>query len=118
VQNTLRKALHWNYDYYVAEKKPPFSNSEDIVRIHVAQCLDILRQQLMCIPDIGVLGQVWYKLESMPQPMPFVDFDTEHQCRDFESVRAWAERHQMPEEMAVDLEHPYKMLGPGGRIYS
>ncbi|KAF2443712.1 hypothetical protein P171DRAFT_455564 [Karstenula rhodostoma CBS 690.94] len=116
--NILRKSLHWNYDYYMAEKKPPFSNSQDIVRIHVTHCLDILRQQLMCVPDIGVLGQVWYKLESMPQPMPFVDFNTEHRCRDFESVRTWAERHQLPDESEVDLEHFYRMPEPGGRIYS
>ena len=117
-QNILRKSLHWNYDYYLAEKKPPFSNSEDIVRVHVTHCLDILRQQLMCVPDVGVLGQVWYKLEDMPQPMPFVDFNTEHRCRDFEGVRAWAERHQLPDEREVDLERFYRMPEPGGRIYS
>jgi hypothetical protein len=114
----VRKALHWNYNYYLAEKKPPFSNSEDIVRIHVTHCLDILRQQLMCVPDIGVLGQVWYKLESMPQPMPFVDSNTEHRCRDFEGVRAWAERQQLPVETDVDLERLYRMPEPGGRLYS
>ncbi|KAL5420268.1 hypothetical protein PMIN03_000095 [Paraphaeosphaeria minitans] len=116
--NILRKSLHWNYDYYLAENKPPFSNSEGIVRIHVTHCLDILRQQLMCVPDIGVLGQVWYKLDSMSQPMPFVDFNTEHRCRDFEGMRAWAERHQLPDERDVDLEQLYRMPEPGAKIYS
>ncbi|KAF1979261.1 hypothetical protein BU23DRAFT_576903 [Bimuria novae-zelandiae CBS 107.79] len=107
--NILRKSLAWNYAYYHAQGHPPFSNSDDIIRVHVTHCLDILRQQLMCVPDVGVLGQVWWKSEEMAQPTPFVEFNTEHRCRDFEGVRAWAERHQLPKEEDVDLERFYRM---------
>lgn len=72
----------------------------------------------MCVPDIGVLGQVWWKSEDMPQPMPFVDFNTEHRCRDFEGVRLWAKKHQLPDEKDVDLEHFYRMPEPGDQIFS
>lgn len=54
----------------------------------------------------------------MAQPMPFVDFNTEHQCRDFEALRAWAEKHQLPREEDVDLERFYKTPEVGDRVLS
>jgi len=41
-----------------------------------AHCLDILRQQLMCTVDIGVLGQIWWNKES---PTAYPDFNTRHE---------------------------------------
>ncbi|KAF2129162.1 hypothetical protein P153DRAFT_341721 [Dothidotthia symphoricarpi CBS 119687] len=114
----LRKTLHWNYDYYLARKEGPFVNSEYIVRIHTTHCLDMLRQVLMCNPDVGVLGQVWWKPEGEADPMPFVDFNTRHRCRDFEGVRAWAEAHQLRPETEVDMGRFYEMPKPGDTVYS
>jgi len=71
----------------------------------------------MCVPDIGVLGQVWYQPESEPHPIPFVDFNTKHRCRDFEAVRAWAERHQVPPESEVDMAAFYEMPKEGDTVY-
>jgi len=68
-----------------------------------AHCLDILRQQLMCTVDIGVLGQVWWDKE---QPKAYPDFNTRHKCRDFEAVRQWAEEHQAPEDVPLDYLRP------------
>jgi hypothetical protein len=59
-----------------------------------AHCLDILRQQLMCTVDIGVLGKVWWNQDN---PTPYPDFNTQHKCRDFEAVRNWAEKNQGPQ---------------------
>lgn len=56
----------------------------------------------MCVPDVGVLGQMWYKTAEMEQPMPFVDFSTEHRCRDFEAVRQWAEERQIPKDEDIE----------------
>jgi hypothetical protein len=76
-----------------------------------AHCLDILRQQLMCTIDTGVLGQVWTNPKA---PTAFVDFNTRHRCKNFDAIRAWAEEHQLPENPPPDhLEPPQ----PGGRIY-
>jgi hypothetical protein len=61
-----------------------------------AHCLDILRQQLMCTVDVGVLGQVWYQPEGKG-PEAFVDFNTVHTCRNFDAIRDWAEKHQLPD---------------------
>ncbi|KAL4974647.1 hypothetical protein BDW66DRAFT_161082 [Aspergillus desertorum] len=92
-QNLLRQSLYYNYDYYRTKADGAFRNDDFIVRKHVSHCLDILRQQLMCTIDVGVLGQVWIHPD---HPSPFVDFNTEHVCRNFEDIRAWAEKNQLP----------------------
>ncbi|KAI9640724.1 hypothetical protein NHQ30_011033 [Ciborinia camelliae] len=58
-----------------------------------AHCLDIIRQQLMCQVDTGVLGQVWW---DKSKPQAFVDFNTEHKCKNFDAIRQWAEERQLP----------------------
>ncbi|KAF1952071.1 hypothetical protein CC80DRAFT_508414 [Byssothecium circinans] len=115
--NLLRKSLKWNYDHYQKQGRGPFSNSEHIVRYHVTHCLDILRQQLMCVTDIGVLGQVWWQPDNQDYPEPFVDFNTKHRCRDFEAIRKWAKAHQLPPEEEVDMSTIYQRPNPGDLIY-
>ncbi|ORY17949.1 hypothetical protein BCR34DRAFT_473967 [Clohesyomyces aquaticus] len=107
--NLLRKSLYWNYEYYRDQKKGAFVNEDYVVQYHVTHCLDILRQQLMCVVDVGVLGQVWYQVEGEDHPTPFTDFNTKHKCRDYEAVQKWAEEHQLPPESEVDMSKFYKM---------
>ncbi|KAF2280525.1 uncharacterized protein EI97DRAFT_368898 [Westerdykella ornata] len=116
--NLLRKALKWNYNYYREQKQGAFVNSEYVVRYHVTHCMDIIRQQLMCTTDIGMLGQVWYHPEGEPEPIPFVDFNTKHRCRDYEAIRQWAESHQLPPESEVDMSRFYEKPKPGDTVYS
>ncbi|KAG9571559.1 hypothetical protein KCU79_g1, partial [Aureobasidium melanogenum] len=78
----------------------------------VTHCLDILRQQLMCTVDIGVLGQVWWQSNTMAYPEAYVDFNTRHICRNFEDIRIWAENHQVPAEPLPDFLEP---PGPNDR---
>lgn len=87
-------------------------NSEYIVQIHTTHCLDMLRQVLMCNPDVGVLGQVWWQPAGEPHPMAFVDFNTRHRCRDYEGVRRWAEAHQMLPEEDVNMSRFYEQPKP------
>lgn len=103
--NLIREALYYNVDYYRAKGEGAFKNKDGIVRLHVSHCVDILRQQLMCMPDVGVLGQIWYDKEA---PKAFVDFNTKHQCRNYEEIRKWAEEHQLP----ADHEVPADFLEP------
>ncbi|KAF2628628.1 hypothetical protein BU25DRAFT_490282 [Macroventuria anomochaeta] len=111
--NLLRKSLPWNIEYYKAMKMGPFANDDHVLKAHVTHCLDIIRQELMCNIDIGVLGQVWYQPPNSDIE-PFVDFNTVHTCRNFEVVRDWAEKHQLPTETPDDfLEGPKE----GDRIY-
>jgi hypothetical protein len=65
----------------------------------------------MCTVDIGVLGQVWLYPN---EPTAYVDFNTNHKCRNFDDVRKWAEKNQMPEDVPDDF-----LQGPvaGDTIY-
>jgi len=112
--NLLRKSLSWNFEYYRALGLGPFSNSPEILKLHVTHCLDVLRQQLMCSVDVGVLGQVWLQGKTESEPHAFVDFNTEHKCRNFDAIREWAEAHQLPETPPEDFLEPPKA---GDRIY-
>lgn len=130
--------MYYNYDYYHDRGEGAFKNTDYILRKHVckftlpwdpvhiwllvradqprsAHCLDIIRQQLMCTVDIGVLGQVWFQPASAEYPEAYVDFNTEHVCRNFDAVRQWAEEHQVPERTQQDFLEPPKK---GDRIYS
>ncbi|RDW75716.1 hypothetical protein BP5796_06537 [Coleophoma crateriformis] len=105
--NLLRRSLYYNYDYYHDLGVGAFKNDDGIVRYHVSHCLDIIRQQLMCTTDVGVLGQIWFDPE---EPTAYPDFDTKHKCRNFENIRSWAEKNQAP----IDPPEGYlKTPGPG-----
>ncbi|KKY27546.1 putative tat pathway signal sequence [Phaeomoniella chlamydospora] len=118
--NLLRQTSYYNYDYYHDLGKGAFSNNDVVVRKHTSHCLDILRQQLMCTVDIGVLGQVWWQDSASaedglpPRPNAFTDFNTVHKCRNYDAVRQWAEERQLPIEVPPDfLEMPKE----GDRIH-
>ncbi|CAI7675679.1 unnamed protein product [Penicillium manginii] len=109
--NVLRQSLYYNYSYYHSRGEGVFGNNSYIVRRQVSYCLDIIRQQLMCTVDTGVVGQIWIYPEN---PEPYVDFETHHKCKNFEDIRQWVEKSQLPEKPPWDfLVHP----GPGDRIY-
>jgi len=112
--NVLRQGLWFNFDHYQAQGRGPFANGDYILRKHVTHCLDIIRQQLMCSVDIGVMGQVWFQPASAEGPEAYVDFNTKHVCRNFEAVRDWAEKHQIPERVADDFLQPPEV---GDRIF-
>ncbi|OJD31280.1 tat pathway signal sequence [Diplodia corticola] len=112
--NLLRQSLYYNYDYYHNTGKGAFSNADHIVRKHVSHCLDIIRQQLVCAVDTGVLGQVWFQPANAPLEA-FVDFNTRHKCRNFDAVRAWAAAHQIPPEVPDDFLQP---PAPGDAVYT
>lgn len=102
--NLLRQSLYFNYDYYHEKGEGAFKNEDNIVKYHVTHCLDIIRQQLMCQPDTGVFGQIWWNPKA---PKAFVDFNTEHKCKNYEAIRQWAEERQIPEKVEKDfLQHP------------
>ncbi|TVY92514.1 hypothetical protein LAWI1_G003671 [Lachnellula willkommii] len=109
--NLLRQSLYFNYDYYKSKGEGAFTNDDNIVHFHVTHCMDIIRQQLMCMPDTGVLGQVWWDPAA---PKAFVDFNTEHKCKNFDAIRQWAHDRQIPELVADDFLQPPK---EGDTIY-
>lgn len=69
----------------------------------------------MCVMDVGVLGQVWYQPPGKPL-QAFVDFNTVHTCRNFDAIRDWAEKHQLPD--VEDTPADFLVLPKeGDRIY-
>lgn len=65
----------------------------------------------MCSMDIGVFGSVWV---DETDPVPFVDFNTKHVCRNFEAIREWARDNQISEQLPKDwLELP----GEGVKVW-
>jgi hypothetical protein len=109
--NLLRQSLYYNIDYYRAEGKGAFVNDDMIVKHHVSHCLDIIRQQLMCTADTGLLGQVWWDVN---QPKAFVDFNTDHKCKNFDAIRQWAQERQISETVPFDFLKPPRV---GDTIY-
>lgn len=101
--NLVRQSLFYNIDHYRAQGKGAFVNDDRIVKYHVSHCLDIIRQQLMCTVDTGMLGQIWWDQD---YPKAFVDFNTEHKCKNFDAIRQWAEERQIPERVANDFLKP------------
>lgn len=96
----------------------------------------------MCSVDTGVLGQVWVANPGGGSPhhrkrsvdakhdvehdsgdgmtlpggvMAFVDFNTKHQCKNFDAIRQWAEERQLPENPPDDY---LVMPGKGDRVYA
>ncbi|KAF7884127.1 uncharacterized protein EAF01_011550 [Botrytis porri] len=110
--NLLRQGLWYNYDYYQNKGEGAFENDISILKLHVSQCLDIIRQQLMCTVDIGVMGKIWVHPEA---PEAYQDFNTKHRCRDFDAVKIWAEQRQVPADVPADfLQQPEE----GETVYS
>lgn len=103
--NLVRQALYYNIDYYRSAGKGAFVNDDFILRHHVSHCLDIIRQQLMCTPNTALLGQIWWDRTA---PKAFVDFNTEHRCRNYDAIRDWAEKRQLPIKVPSDFLQPPK----------
>jgi hypothetical protein len=58
----------------------------------------------MCTMDTDVFGSVW--VGNRTSASLFVDFNTKHVCKNFEDIRSWAEKNQMPELGPEDFWEP------------
>ena len=58
----------------------------------------------MCTMDIGVFGSVW--VGNRTDPHPFVDFNTKHTCKNFDEIRAWAQKNQIESPLPADYWEP------------
>ena len=81
----------YNYEHYSARMAFMFDNIP-LLKVHVAHCIEMLRQVLMCNADMGIIPLNWVKNKTMPVP----DFNTWHKCRDFDSVLDFAKRRRLP----------------------
>ncbi|KAJ6597464.1 hypothetical protein DFH09DRAFT_1131916 [Mycena vulgaris] len=86
--NMLRKVTY--KDHY-----PEVQNLElkrpEFFRNHLDHCIEIIRQNLMCAGDVGVITYDWVK----GWETPFPDLNTWHQCRNFDRILEWSHNHQV-----------------------
>ena len=62
-------------------------NESDASWIHVTHCLDIVRQRLMCEPDVNFLAK-------LPGKEHFLGEKEIRRCKNFNAYFQWAEDHK------------------------
>ncbi|KAH8892958.1 hypothetical protein GQ53DRAFT_628249, partial [Thozetella sp. PMI_491] len=107
--NAVRKGLITNYHYYWGSTygfTPPAVFSR-----HLTHCVDMLRQHLMCHPDLEPFTFNWRE----GQYKPYADFDIQKKCVDFEQLMIFAETHKDPRhtELWKGLQKPKGVLQKG-----
>ncbi|PSS12325.1 hypothetical protein M430DRAFT_68579 [Amorphotheca resinae ATCC 22711] len=73
---------------------------------HADHCIESLRQSIMCNPDLSILTYKW--LPNIRGPWP--DFETEHQCVNWDKIDAWSGQRAFNMFDPKFLVHP--TLGP------
>ncbi|KAF5587860.1 hypothetical protein FPANT_6800 [Fusarium pseudoanthophilum] len=96
--NLLRHLAWAEYNRNGTAKKP-FS---DLHWIHVSHCTDILMQNLMCNGNLDIITFNWVETQSNPFP----DFAVNHQCRDFDAIYDWQDKHSVPKEWGRNVTRP------------
>ncbi|KXT07799.1 hypothetical protein AC579_10259 [Pseudocercospora musae] len=109
--NYLRQAMYFNRDYYVRTNHASWTAKEHemhgkypLVELHLAHCVDYLRQMILCQADLGVIPFV------QRGDAQVLDFARPRQCRNYESVMEWYEKHKhrraiLPEDASLN-GHP------------
>jgi hypothetical protein len=84
--NMIRKASYPEYqDEY---EHGDFGVPREQLRGHLDHCIEMLRMNLMCHADIGVIT-----FHEFPEKGLWPDFSSWHVCRDYDAIRDWAVQH-------------------------
>ncbi|PCG89450.1 hypothetical protein PENOC_106480 [Penicillium occitanis (nom. inval.)] len=97
--NFLRKQSY--FDYY-KDKSIEYTDEPATIRDHLDHCIEMLRQTLMCNADIGIIVHEW--VEHYPRPYP--NFNTWHQCRNFDDIMDWIRGRHIPQKPPNGDEWP------------
>ncbi|KAF5671243.1 hypothetical protein FHETE_4213 [Fusarium heterosporum] len=95
----LLRHLAWAEYHRNGTAKKPFS---ELHWIHVSHCTDILMQNLMCNGNLDIITFNWVET----QTNPFPDFAVNHQCRDFDAIYEWQDKHSVPKEWGRNVTRP------------
>ena len=71
-------------------------------QIKAVDCINTVRQAIMCYADISFSTFTWEKDRLLPWP----HFEVEKECRNWNSIMQWAERHKAPQLEGELLMHP------------
>ncbi|KAG2134404.1 uncharacterized protein EDB93DRAFT_1306083 [Suillus bovinus] len=104
--NFLRKAA-WPDHYKLID--PWFQRDPSLVRMHLDDCIELIRQSIMCHAEAAIITWDWVKNHIKPYP----NFNTRHACRKFENVLDWAVQHGDRSEVTrmedtIDLPLPHQ----------
>lgn len=94
--NALRKAAFQDYAPYPTNAQ---IHQPKLKYVHLAHCVDILVQNLMCQPNVDLVTFNWVETQSIPYP----DFNINHQCRDWDAIAGWLESNSIPPESWVGM---------------
>ncbi|KAG2032725.1 hypothetical protein BDR03DRAFT_873419 [Suillus americanus] len=84
--NLLRKA---SWPEYYGHADISFQDEPEVVRMHLDHCIEIIRQNTMCNADVMMITWDWVQ----GHKIPFPNFNTRHQCRNYEKILDWAVKH-------------------------
>jgi hypothetical protein len=114
--NRIRQEIY--FEYYFSDTFPD-GNASDLHQSHMLHCLNMLRHSLMCDANTDFMTFFWYE----EYELPFVDFNINRKCGDFDGVSQWANDHgvaqktiytipKLPEEKAIPISKKLlRMLG-------
>ncbi|KAL9584052.1 MAG: hypothetical protein Q9212_002351 [Teloschistes hypoglaucus] len=88
----LNLIRQYTYPEYYRNRSVTFTDPPELLRTHVDHCIEMLRQKLTCDADVGVITHNWVAQRETPWP----NFNTLHQCRNWDAVVEWSEKHQAP----------------------
>ncbi|PVI04003.1 hypothetical protein DM02DRAFT_625320 [Periconia macrospinosa] len=84
---------YYNNPEHPERMAPVFTDRPYTVKIHLQHCIEILRQNIMCNADVGVIPHQWITAT----PDPYANFNTWHKCRDLSSVEKWIHENEIPD---------------------
>jgi len=86
--NMLRK---FTYPKEYPEVQELWTTRPQFLRSHLDHCIEMIRQNLMCVADVGVISYDWVS----GWEVPFPDFNTWHKCRNFDDILDWTTAHRV-----------------------
>lgn len=85
------------YPYF----RPIFASKKgEMIPLHLDHCIDVLRQALMCKPDLTLLVSDWHD----DYRNPWLDFGPERECMNWDSIFEWSKAHHV--DWHGKLRHP------------
>ncbi|KAJ6602801.1 hypothetical protein DFH09DRAFT_1301805 [Mycena vulgaris] len=98
--NLLRK---YTYHEHYEKFDHSFQEKPATFRAHLDHCIEMIRSNLMCASDVGLITYEWVQNWTMPYP----DFNTVHQCRDFDAIMDW----QQANAVNILWDNVYRLPG-------
>ncbi|KAL3293733.1 tat pathway signal sequence [Colletotrichum asianum] len=97
--------IGYTLDLYPTYQPMLSSQMGELVPMHIDHCIDELRQAVMCRADVTVLTSDWIDWH----PKPWLNFNVEHECVNWDNVFQWSKEHWYDIKKA-NLVHPH--FGP------